>query len=567
MKIPEIISTVGVPSSYPLKEIRYGRMVRTPVGEMEKGAARVGHIQRTIEAYSNRIASLSVFESKKTMSKLEGDIARKRSQLQLVQAGVNLVGTVAQQAEFVYDKKMEAQRGIDALKYSGEGERKLKELEIGLRNNPDYKNYAKNFREGAEKIIKDILDKIEDPKVKSPVTEYLMKRAIQYNDDALDFENKAFIADGQSTITESLTDILDDLKESGLTDKQKASKVKEGLGLITWGRDAGFYTEKDKIKAEKAFKKEVEKIRKEQVAGNALLEMVTNPDKVDEILKKPEYKGLTPKEKADLIQGARIESARVEADENRKLKDAKFKEENRFFNSLINNTLTVGDINNSPVLSGDEKNTWLNRLEDRIRGVNVKTNPQTYASLVEEIEQGNTPPREMIAKIVKAQRTGIDEEDGQGLINRITTKERGIQGEWEKKADEHLRKVLMPSSQMIGLKLPVDEATNYAEAYKLLQSEIGKAKKSGKPLSGEEILNKAMEIGNLKQMGLADQIKSLSARTKAEVERLKVSKGQKDKYGFVIGETRVVNGVKGKYIGNNQWQINTSYQSKGGGGF
>ena len=122
----------------------------------------------------------------------------------------------------------------------------------------------------------------------------------------------------------------------------------------------------------------------------------------------------------------------------------------------------------------------------------------------------------------------------------------------------YIKNLVMPSQTMITAAKP-KEAENYIDAMKNFDQAILTAKKNGEKINSETVNRIAKEVAATHSMTIYDQMDAAKNKMKTDKEKAAQKKagqptGQKDKFGFTVGENKVIRGKSYKYIGNDQWQ-------------
>jgi hypothetical protein len=85
---------------------------------------------------------------------------------------------------------------------------------------------------------------------------------------------------------------------------------------------------------------------------------------------------------------------------------------------------------------------------------------------------------------------------------------------------------------------------------------VQKLKKSGKPVTADEVNQLAKDIANAYVLSPTELVQRSLKREREQREKKSggTAPGKRDKFGYAPGEKKIINGVTYEYIGNDQWQ-------------
>ncbi len=217
--------------------------------------------------------------------------------------------------------------------------------------------------------------------------------------------------------------------------------------------------------------------------------------------------------------------------------------------------MTPGKINN---LVADGKLSY--KLGEHFKEeLNKETNtdPMTYYRVYTQVKDAAGDPDALLKVRQSIFNTfGLSFNDKKSLLAMTETEQDKHEAALTKRGMDYIQRTVMPSQTMISAAKPI-EAAKYLEAAKAFDDAVSKAKQKGEKIDGAFIEKTSKEISQAYTMSVTDQIEAMNKRMKEDQEKRKAKKEAakgKDKFGFAVGDTKIIQGKTYTYIGNDQWQ-------------
>lgn len=276
--------------------------------------------------------------------------------------------------------------------------------------------------------------------------------------------------------------------------------------------DAARFVEENKISLGAKYgglKGMVEKEQKEKVRGAAYAKLFeehngdfTAMAKTLESPKKIEEMGISL-EDAEYIRGF-VQRSSAEQEKQRKVRhDETAKEVFLNFNKMTPGK--IDELVRADALSyqlGAHFKGEMKRAEDE------RTDPIAYHRLFNLANDITDPESAAKARETIIRTPGVKFEDKKSLLLMTERVSDNEESAWLIKANNFLKDVVMPSQTMVEAAKPL-EALRYRQAMIALKEAIDAAKQGGKPLTGKQILEKAMEIAPGYKVGFREAVDSM----------------------------------------------------------
>ncbi len=193
----------------------------------------------------------------------------------------------------------------------------------------------------------------------------------------------------------------------------------------------------------------------------------------------------------------------------------------------------------------------------------IKTDPSEYGRILSMIDRGEDKKgiqRDII------QSGGLSRADKDSLMNKNLARSGSLDDEYLKKAHDLLKSQFITTGFLQAVNS--DEQIRYMKAVVAFDRVIDAAKKTGKPITGQAILEKAIEVAPAYQKGLMEQAEDMSEKIKKDIERMreqgaakKKTRGapgaQVPKMGEITYEMTATNPQTGERVGfrNGKWEV------------
>ena len=179
-------------------------------------------------------------------------------------------------------------------------------------------------------------------------------------------------------------------------------------------------------------------------------------------------------------------------------------------------TLIYDDIEETG-LDQKEKLRRIDRLDDKNKAIAkgeddpaTITDPAVDNSVLQRVFSANPPT---VTEIRNMAGSGLSNGRAEHWINILEKPDAGY-----KRGLDYLKSQIMPSKGLLVGESSA-EATAYWKAVMSLDEEIKMAVDSGKPLTGNDILKKAMDVAPLYQMTIQEQIEAMKSKLKKDDKR------------------------------------------------
>jgi hypothetical protein len=233
-------------------------------------------------------------------------------------------------------------------------------------------------------------------------------------------------------------------------------------------------------------------------------------------------KGLTPTERNSLLTAASRHFTAEEARQKETVEKQRELDRAKLWEKEKKNELTYQDID-ATSLDEKEKRSEADRLDKRNKAIvdgekdPFKTIDPAVDNQVMQQIYSDDPPTEQEIKSLSG--NGLSVERAEHWINILKKPDAGY-----KRALDYLKSQIMPSKGLL-VGESSSEATAYWKAVISIDEEIKAAGETGKPLTGNNILKKAMDIAPLYKMTVQEQIEALKGQLKpGEKAERKVTK-------------------------------------------
>jgi hypothetical protein len=150
--------------------------------------------------------------------------------------------------------------------------------------------------------------------------------------------------------------------------------------------------------------------------------------------------------------------------------------------------------------------------------VETKTDPVTYDRVLRDIYSGAKPPEQIRVEILRS--GSLSRADKEKFLNKTEAQIEKLDAKNLTRAMSYLKETVMPSQTMITAAKPA-EALNYLKAAEAMESEVLNARKNGKPLSSQEVIEKAREISQTFKMSVKEQMDAARRRLVEDTKELK----------------------------------------------
>lgn len=176
----------------------------------------------------------------------------------------------------------------------------------------------------------------------------------------------------------------------------------------------------------------------------------------------------------------------------------------------------------SKLLTGDETKTWSNSFVKAAEATGKPTPTERAAEIVKingMITKG-VDPDEINNYVIQS--SNIEKQDKKEYINKLNTKLRQEVENARKSAYKIIQDTIIPKRGMMTdlLETP-SETTSVMAAQMALDDWITTATKGGAKLTGKEIKEKAISLGNQYQIPISQRIMEIEAEALKTVEEMK----------------------------------------------
>lgn len=203
-----------------------------------------------------------------------------------------------------------------------------------------------------------------------------------------------------------------------------------------------------------------------------------------------------------------------------------------FFARFGQGKLSIKDVNQAVVQGTLDWKTgehWRNTI---LNPPDTKTDPATYLSILKTIEQGTKDKSQVQLDILKS--GNLSREDKKSLGGRLYKEEDKENDIWMKKGEKYLEDMIIPKRGMEAqFRTTFKEEKDNYDALQTFHTTIDKAKASGKPLTGQDILNKAKEIAPTYMKSLPERMTEYAEEMKkvgSEMKNITEIKKKAEKY-------------------------------------
>ena len=245
---------------------------------------------------------------------------------------------------------------------------------------------------------------------------------------------------------------------------------------------------------------EIVELKKAEIAGT---EIYDNPGLVDQIIKK--Y-NVSEKYKNGIKETARLRTAEIDKKkkEDDKLKHDEVEKEigNLFLKSEYTKAYNLALASN--YLSGDEKKTWGNSINEAIKKAEEDINPNIEDSnyaFVNELISKEVDPIAIRKYIFSLE---FKSERRRTLIDRLNTNMDKTINKATSRAYEFMKSQIMPYGGMLA-EVPPLQATQYTKSMNALDDWIDKQRKADKSITPKDIQTKAEELAITFQTSISER--------------------------------------------------------------
>ncbi len=425
---------------------------------------------------------------------------------------------IAKVGENIFKKHQEQKRNNDIQAMQIETEKDWLTFKTGYdQSNPDPMNYARDIEKAWDGIVKNKSGMTKDAETTRLFKEKMNLRKIMILHQGYDEADKRFkdkyFADSIRNVDEwaKLAANAETPQDAEIFKHDLLSEIHKGYP----------FTEKFALELETSKLDWIEKERAKNAEGRVYQDILRDPGGTMRKLMLPPEAGQYP----DIKDSAKRESLRIHAENVFKVKQTEQrqektriqkenhdKEEDEIGSFYATGKLKIDHIQQAKSLSGDEKFTWTARIEARQKAGPVKTDFRVYSQILNAIPI--QPKKKIIEMIANASETNLSEGDAEKLLEKANSFQNSVEDHYLKRGYDFLRSKFVTKKDPLGRLLETpEEMERFYESSNLLDKAIQDSRQRGKPLQGQEIYDKAIEIWNLKKKSskelLDEKLKSL----------------------------------------------------------
>lgn len=383
-------------------------------------------------------------------------------------------------------------------------------LELELETDPDYKTFSKRFETKKNEIWKEASKGISEPAAYDALSREFAKETVirEFSVNRLAVKKE---------IAKMKGDLLYNIDEA--TRLGNTRMINE---MIVGAVAAGVIAEDDGERRRKEAIRNVDVFK-----ANALI--MQDPEAaIKSIMDAKQFPNLDEKTRFELTRSAEIEWERRDRLAEKKVKKIQEDTDRNFLVLLSNDQLTrtqIQDAIKKNELSPSDSRFFLKAIERPAEG---KTDPDTFVRHSIEISEGTKDPQQLQNEVKRSYLYGaISKSDFSHFMTKIDSIKKGgaegaggvpIKDAYYKRAVEYLKGQVKPSQ---GLFTPesADASHNLMMATMELDNRIAEARKAGKPVKGNDIVNLAIEIAPNYKMSMAESLQKTRERIKAQQQQ------------------------------------------------
>ena len=420
-------------------------------------------------------------------------------------AGMNEIGkglgAIAEVGKQIWEKNKEKRRNIDVQNMQIETEKDWLSFKTGYdRSNPDPMDYTKETEKAWDNIVKERSKMTKDGETTRLYKEKMSARKMMILINAQAEADKRF---HDAYFAESISNVDEWAKLAVNTENPVDAEIFK-VDMLSEIHKGYPFTQKYAGELEVSKLDWIQKERAKNTKGRVYQDILRDPGGTLQKLMLPPEAGQYP----DITDPTERESLRVHAQNIFKVKqteqlqeEARVKTENHDAEELqIGSLYSIGklkidDIQKAKFLGGDERYTWTARIEAKQKaGVVVKTNFGTYAR-IQDMIFSNQPKKEIVRQIAIASEKDLSEQDAETLLNKSTAYTGSMEDHWKKRGYDFLKSKFVTKKDMMGRLLETpEEIDRYLLGINILDLEVQRSQRQGKPLEGINIYDKAVEI-------------------------------------------------------------------------
>lgn len=377
-------------------------------------------------------------------------------------------------------------------------------LELELERDPDYKTFKKRFEEKKNEIWKEASKGISEPEAYDALNREFAKETV-----IREFSVNRLVV--KKEIAKMKGDLLYNIDEA--TRLGNTRMINE---MIVGAVAAGVIAEDDGERRRKEAIRNVDVFK-----ANALI--MQDPEAaIKSIMDAKQFPNLDEKTRFELTRSAEIEWERRDRLAEKKVKKTQEETDRNFLVLLMNDQLTrtkIQEAIKNDGLSVSDARFYMKAIEKPAEG---KTDPDMFVRHSIEISEGTKDPAQLQAEIKRSYLYGaISKSDFTHFMTKIEAVKNGeapVKDAYYKRATEYLKGQIKPSQ---GLFTPesADASHNLMMATMELDRRIAEARKAGKPIKGNDIVNLAIDIAPNYKMSMAESLQRTRERIRAQQQQ------------------------------------------------
>jgi hypothetical protein len=415
---------------------------------------------------------------------------------------------VARVGEELWKENRERRRNIDLQNMQIETEKDWLEFKTGYdRSNTNPMNYMKDTEKAWDDIVKKRSAMTKDAITADMYKNKMNSRKLMILHNSQEEANRrfrdAYYFDTMKNIDEwkNLAIQTPDLAQAEIFQNEMLNEINKGYPL---DKDKAYAIETKYLADIKAGRQRNAEARLEYdilwQPGNAIIGLMQGlyPEVADE------------KTRADYL--VRAERAFKTNQDQQRQDEARIKQEKHddeevaLWRIFATGKMTLSDIGNTQYLSGDERYTWQERMENKIKNrANIKTDFRVYSELQDAIT--TLPKRRVVEMIANASEKNLSENDAEKLLGKLDAHTNSLRDHWIKKGYEFLKSKFVTQRDKLGQLLQTpEEMERYLTGTNILDMEIQTSAQKGQPLEGIDIYNKAVKIWESLKLSPAEKM-------------------------------------------------------------